>query len=247
MALLLAASAATGITMEREKDTWISLMATPLEGREILTGKILGAFWRVRGILIALFLVWLTGLICGALHPLGFFSAVVATSLYSLFAVLLGTSLSLRFKSSARSIAVTIAVLMFLNVGYLFCCIPIMRGSDSVVFLAGFSPMIVVGSLFSFWELHEFLHPSSYQVNFGAQVIMLVFFSFFFYSAVAFGLWQDCLNSFEFAVDRPRLDFSRFPDRVSRRGIQFVDEIGEDKDGITFVKADEDLDEGLSE
>ena len=56
MALLLAASAATGITMEREKDTWISLVSTPLEGREILTGKILGAFWRVRGILVALLL-----------------------------------------------------------------------------------------------------------------------------------------------------------------------------------------------
>lgn len=246
MALLLAASAATGVTMEREKDTWISLISTPLEGREILTGKILGAFWRVRGILIALFLVWLTGLICGAVHPLGFLSAVVSTSLYSLFAVLLGTSLSLRFKSSARSIAVTIAILMFLNVGYLFCCIPMMTGGDSVVFLAGFSPMIVVGSLFSRWDLSEFLNPSSYRINFGAQVIMLVFFSFFFYGAVGFGLLQDCLNHFEIAVDRPRLDFSRYPDRVSRRGIQFVDEIGEEKDGITFLKAEEDLDEGLS-
>ena len=29
------------------------------------------------------------------------------------------------------------------------------------------------------------------------QVIMLVFFSFFFYGAVAFGLWHDCLNQFE--------------------------------------------------
>ena len=75
-----------------------------------------------------LFSVWLIGLICGAVHPLGFLSAVVATSLYSLFAVLLGTSLSLRFKSSARSIAATIAILMFLNVGYLFCCIPMIAG-----------------------------------------------------------------------------------------------------------------------
>jgi ABC-type transport system involved in multi-copper enzyme maturation permease subunit len=246
MTLLLAASAATGITMEREKDTWISLISTPLEGREILTGKILGAFWRVRGILVALMLVWLIGLICGGVHPLGFLSVVVATSLYSLFAVLLGTSLSLRFKSSARSIAVTIAILMFLNVGYLFCCVPLMRGRDGVVFLAGFSPMIVVGSVFTFWELNEFLHGSSYQVNFGAQVIMLVFFSFFFYGSVAFGLLQDCLIHFEVAVDRPRLDFSRFPGRVSRRGIQFVDEIDADKDEIKFLETDEDLDDGLN-
>jgi ABC-type transport system involved in multi-copper enzyme maturation permease subunit len=246
MMLLLAASAATGFTMEREKDTWISLVTTPLEGREILTAKVLGAYWRVRGILVALLLVWLIGLICGGVHPLGFVSAVVATLLYSVFAVLLGTSLSLRFKSSARSIAVTIAILMFLNVGYLFCCIPMMRGGDSIVFLAGFSPMIVVGSVFSYSELSEFLHGSPHQVDFGAQVIMLVFFSFFFYGAVAIGLWYDCLNQFEIAVDRPRLDFSRFPYRVSRQGIQFVDEIGEDKDGITFVKVDEQLDDELN-
>ncbi|MGZ3471395.1 MAG: ABC transporter permease, partial [Isosphaeraceae bacterium] len=37
MALLLGAGAATGITMEREKDAWTSLTVTPLEGQEILT------------------------------------------------------------------------------------------------------------------------------------------------------------------------------------------------------------------
>ncbi len=210
-----------------------------------LDRKAPGAFWRVRGFLAALFLIWLTGLICGALHPLGFLSVVVATSLYSLFAVLLGTSLSLRFKSSGRSISVTIAVLMFLNVGYLFCCIPLVNGGDTIVFLAGCSPIIVFGSVFSYNELNEFLHGSR-QIEFGAQVIMLVFFSFFFYGAVAIGLWHDCLNHFEIAVDRPRLDFSRFPGRVSRRGIQFVDEIGEDKEGITFVKTDEHLDDELN-
>ena len=200
----------------------------------------------MRGILVALLLVWLIGLICGGVHPLGFLSVVVATLFYSLFAVLLGTSLSLRFKSSARSIAVTVGILMFLNAGYLFCCIPMIRGGDSIVFLAGFSPMIVVGSVFSYSDLNEFLHGSTYQVDFGAQVIMLVFFSFFFYGAVGIGLWHDCLNQIEVAIDRPRLDFSRFPDRVSRQGIQFVDEIGEDKEGITFLKAEDDLDEELS-
>ncbi|MGC1722962.1 MAG: ABC transporter permease, partial [Isosphaeraceae bacterium] len=72
LALLLGAGAATGITMEREKDAWTSLTVTPLEGQEILIGKILGALWRVRGILAALLFVWLIGLICGAVHPLGF-------------------------------------------------------------------------------------------------------------------------------------------------------------------------------
>ena len=41
--LLMAAAAATSVTTEREKDTWVSLTATPLSGPEILKGKILGA------------------------------------------------------------------------------------------------------------------------------------------------------------------------------------------------------------
>ncbi|MGC8641259.1 MAG: ABC transporter permease, partial [Isosphaeraceae bacterium] len=64
--LLLAAAAATGVTSEREKDTWVSLTATPLSGPEILQGKMLGAVWRVRLPLGALLLVWLIGLVCGA-------------------------------------------------------------------------------------------------------------------------------------------------------------------------------------
>ena len=64
-------AAATGITMEREKDAWTSLTVTPLEGREIVAGKTLGAFWRVRGILAALLSVWFLGLICGGGAPTG--------------------------------------------------------------------------------------------------------------------------------------------------------------------------------
>src|SRR5262249_8993326 len=124
MGLLLGASAATGFTMEHEKDTWVSLVSTPLEGSEIVQGKILGALWRVRVLLGTLVLVWLIGMVCGAVHPLGFLLAIIATSVYSVFIALLGTSISLRFKSSARAIATTIAVLVFLNGGYLFCCFP---------------------------------------------------------------------------------------------------------------------------
>ena len=98
MALLLGAGAATGITMEREKDAWTSLTVTPLEGQEILIGKILGALWRVRGILAALLFVWLIGLICGAVHPLGFLLAIVATSIDLTFIAVLGTYVSLRSK-----------------------------------------------------------------------------------------------------------------------------------------------------
>ena len=167
MALLLGAGAATGITMEREKDAWTSLTVTPLEGQEILTGKILGALWRVRGMLAALLFVWLIGLICGAVHPLGFLLAIVATSIDLTFIAVLGTYLSLRSKSSARAIAATIAILLFLNGGYLFCCMPAMNGPESLLFTAGVTPMILNAAPFSFSDLEWFLRdPLPSPTNF---------------------------------------------------------------------------------
>ena len=123
--------------MEREKDAWTSLTVTPLEGQEILTGKMLGAFWRVRGMLAALLVVWLIGLICGAVHPLGFLLAIVATVDRPAFIAVLGTYVSLRSRSSARAIAATIAILVFLNGGYLFCCAPAMNGPGEYLFTRG--------------------------------------------------------------------------------------------------------------
>jgi len=235
MALLLGAGAATGITMEREKDAWTSLTVTPLEGQEILTGKILGALWRVRGMLAALLFVWLIGLICGAVHPLGFLLAIVATSIDLTFIAVLGTYLSLRSKSSARAIAATIAILLFLNGGYLFCCMPAMNGPESLLFTAGVTPMILNAAPFSFSDLEWFLRdPRPARPTF----VMTGVLSLAFYGVSAFALLHACLSRFETEVDRPRRGFSDYPDSVSREGIVFEEQEQDkpDRDGILFVE-----------
>ena len=235
MALLLGAGAATGITMEREKDAWTSLTVTPLEGQEILTGKILGALWRVRGMLAALLFVWLIGLICGAVHPLGFLLAIVATSIDLTFIAVLGTYLSLRSKSSARAIAATIAILVFLNGGYLFCCMPAMNGPESLLFTAGVTPMILNAAPFSCSDLEWFLRdPRPARSTF----VMTGVLSLAFYGVSAFALLHACLSRFETEVDRPRRGFSDYPDSVSREGIVFEEQEQDkpDQDGILFVE-----------
>jgi hypothetical protein len=239
MALLLGAGAATGITMEREKDAWTSLTVTPLEGQEIVTGKILGALWRVRGILAALLFVWLIGLICGAVHPLGFLLAIVVTSIDLTFIAVLGTYLSLRSKSSARAIAASIAILVFLNGGYLFCCTLAMNGPGSILFTAGVTPMIVTAAPFSFSELEEFLRdpPHTHEPS-RTTIFMTGVFSLAFYGVSAFVLLHACLSRFETEVDRPRRGFSDYPDSVSREGIVFEEQEQDkpDQDGILFVE-----------
>jgi ABC-type transport system involved in multi-copper enzyme maturation permease subunit len=236
MALMLAASAATGFTIEREKDTWVSLVATPLDGAAIVTGKILGAFWRVRGLLVTLLLVWLIGMLCGAVHPLGFLAAIVLTSLYTLFIDLVGTCFSLRFKSSARALTATIGVLVFLNGGYLFCCIPFLSLSGTIVILGGFTPLIVTGAVFTFADLDGFLYLSGrHTISDRGELFMMVFFSIVFHASAAFALLHTCLNQFENEVDRPRRLLLGFCGPVSREGIRFEDEQDMTDDGISFV------------
>src|SRR6478609_612707 len=36
------------VDRERRRDTWLGLLATPLSGRDIVLGKVLGALWRGR-------------------------------------------------------------------------------------------------------------------------------------------------------------------------------------------------------
>ncbi len=128
----LAGTTAAGIPSEREDDTWISLLATPLSGVDVLRGKALGALhrWRVPG-LVALFL-WTFGLVAGAIHPLGYALTLALFATYTAFALALGSFLSLHMRSTTRAIVATVAVLFVLNGGYLLCLLPVAGRIDDL-------------------------------------------------------------------------------------------------------------------
>ena len=69
--LLLMIASATSVSREREDDTWISLVSTPLSGREILRAKLLGAAWSCRHLAYAILGIMAFGVAIGATHPLG--------------------------------------------------------------------------------------------------------------------------------------------------------------------------------
>jgi hypothetical protein len=240
----MAATAATSVTSEREKDTWVSLSGTPLSGAEILIGILLGSAWRVRVLLGASLLVWFIGLVCGAVHPLGFVLVIIVTTVYLIFISMLGTYLSLRSRSSARAIAGTIAILLFLNWGYLFCCFPMITAggpnSGSEVFVAGITPLIVTAAPFSFVDLDNALQHNGRETP---VFILTGIVSLVFYGLTSVGLYQGCLSRFEIDDDRPRGEHPRTPRYVSRAGIVFPDEEEVTEEGIRFV---EDIDPALS-
>jgi ABC-type transport system involved in multi-copper enzyme maturation permease subunit len=223
--LVLGAVAATSVTGEHEADTWVSLMATPLESIEILRGKLLGAFWRVRGLLLALAVVWLAGLACGGVHPLGLLLTAVLTLIDLLFIAALGTFISLGSKTSARAIGLTIGLLVVFNGGYLFCCIPFMDGPESMIVVAGISPLIVTTALFSFQDLDGFM--SSARAVEQGRLVMTGIISLGWYGIASICLIRMCLERIEAACNRPSRPILMSPCRVSSAGITFLDDDAE--------------------
>lgn len=197
---MLAGGSSTSFTSEREKDAWISLIATPLEGDEIVVGKFLGAIWRVRFVLGLLMAGWVYGVVCGALHPLAFLLIVALTAMDVVFVALLGCYVSLRMTSSARAIAVTMGILLIVKGGYLFVCIPVIRDVDTVVFLAGVTPTIVTFATGTYPDVDYFFRTANGNA-FDWTATVCVCLMIHCYAIVV--LANATLKRFEIEADRP--------------------------------------------
>jgi len=153
--LAVAGASASRVTVEREEDTWVSLLSTPLSGWEILRGKGLGAVWGLRGLGALLGLFWLIVLAAGGVHPLGFLLALLVVALLTWFVVTLGMYVSLAARTTARALTTVIVVLVFLNGGYIVVLEPVLRIFGSHVDYwtyshLGCTPYLAANTLFSF-------------------------------------------------------------------------------------------------
>jgi hypothetical protein len=103
MLVLSAAFASARITVEREKDTWLPLLATPLTAAEILGGKVRASARGSFSPLISVGVLLVLGAACGSLHPAG--ALVVALDLpVALWAsVALGTWLAVRNQTTTSA------------------------------------------------------------------------------------------------------------------------------------------------
>jgi len=202
--LCVSAMAAGGVTTEREADTWVSLIGTPLDGSEILRAKMIGAAWGVRLLGALLIVLWTLGLLCGSVHPAGFLIVLLEAAVFSWFAIALGTCASLWSKSTLRAQATTIAILVVLNGGYLLCCIPLSPSTMIVSF--GCTPFIEAISLLSFEDVRGMLTTSSQSMSrrFETEAIITCVMGTLAYAAGAFMLTMTAIGGFDRAVDRPR-------------------------------------------
>ena len=116
LAMLSAAvSAAHGVTGEREQDTWESLLASTLTGREIVRAKVLGGIWSARFPVAAALAVWAVGVAGGVVAPGRAPRVRRGAGRGRLARSALGTYASLRATNSTRSLVATMATLIALG------------------------------------------------------------------------------------------------------------------------------------
>jgi len=162
--LLIGVRSSCSITGEREKDTWISVLGTPLPAREIVLGKILGNLNIGVGLFCYCAFVTLLRVLCLPQVALCIPFSLLTGGILLLFCSTLRVYVSLLSRSTMRAMATATAVLVFLGGGYLFCCAPFMisGGRGGEIILTPCAPFLIVISL-AIGRLKDFSGPGSME------------------------------------------------------------------------------------
>ena len=99
----VAGAAAASMTSEHEDDTWASLTATDLTGREIVFAKMFGAMRRSLKFGEMILLLALAGAVAGSISPLSIPLLILAMVVYASAAAALGIWISVQLRSTWRS------------------------------------------------------------------------------------------------------------------------------------------------
>ena len=192
----MGAVAASSLTSEKEGDTWINLASSPLSGVEVIRGKLLGAIWLFRPVFYLLALCWTLGLLVGSIHPLGILASLGELAVFSWFIAALGVAVSLRSRSTVQSLTLTIGILLFCNVGYLFLVALIRSGGDELNVI-GCMPALFTVSLLGSGDLRN-SSASWFQRMQVASVLGTLL-----YAVAAWTLTYYAITRYDTIVDRP--------------------------------------------
>ena len=102
--------AAVAISSERERGTWDALLTSPLEGREIVVGKVWGSLHSLRWLFGAALWAWTLALFFGAMTGGGYAYLLAETLICGAFMAAVGVRASLAFSTATRSMAVAVGI-----------------------------------------------------------------------------------------------------------------------------------------
>jgi hypothetical protein len=155
--LMTGGVAAEAIASERAKETWDSLITTSLGAHEILRSKMLASFWRLRGLVGTLLVLWTIGLVAGAVHPVAYVTSllVTAASMWLMLAFGMLASVKARDMASATNQTLWPALLMASS-GALPFLLP--ARCSSVLLGASSAPFVSFLSLMSYRDFRNAFH-----------------------------------------------------------------------------------------
>jgi ABC-type Na+ efflux pump permease subunit len=208
--VMVCGTAAMSVIAERDRDTWHCLIATSLTGWEILRAKMLAAIWRARHAGLTLIALWAVGLLAGALHPLGFLSAVAGLIVIGAFYAALGVSLSLQIGDRKQmNNVILLVVLCVLPLSGLAIMLP---SSASILLGACSSPLLIWSSLFSYEDVRSLVRsgvlwrPGETSIKAGISARMVLAACWIAMIAHAVGalfLTRSTCHRFDSLVGRP--------------------------------------------
>lgn len=209
--LAVAGASASSIAIEREEDTWVSLVSTPLSGWQIIRGKMVGALWGLRGFGVLMGLLWVVGLVLGGVHPLGFALTLLVVAVLTAAVAALGVDTSLGERGTSRALTKTLVTLVILNGGYYVVAIPLMIVCGIPVpddeLALGFTPLIAAGALLSGYDvakLDGILRGTTPVAWVDVRHVLVACAIVASYGAAAVFLVCRAVTRFDTVVDRPR-------------------------------------------
>jgi ABC-type Na+ efflux pump permease subunit len=118
--------AAVAISSERERQTWDALLTSPLEGTEIVRGKLWGSLYALKWLVGSAVLAWTISLVLGGMLVREYVEQIVGLATIGTFMAAVGVRTSLRAATATRSMGVTIGLwlggyLLAMAIAWLVC------------------------------------------------------------------------------------------------------------------------------
>ena len=178
--LLVNAQAVTSVTTERDMNTLDILLATDLSAKEFMTGKIIGAAWNAKEMVLMPLLLLLWAAVRGHTPGLTAESVtylVIGYLVLCLFSIMLGLHGGLTWDNSRSAIANSLGTMFFLFIGiFVFMLLLVEARSSFAIQMQSFIVFIGLGSLGLYGSMtHK--NPSSALTMAALMLPFLTFYS----------------------------------------------------------------------
>jgi ABC-type transport system involved in multi-copper enzyme maturation permease subunit len=104
--------AAVAISSERERRTWDALLISPMEGREIVIGKLCGSLYALRWLILAGLWAWTLALLCSAMTLKDFLFQLLGIVVIGACMSAIGVRTSLATATSTKSMTLAVGLWM---------------------------------------------------------------------------------------------------------------------------------------